>query len=200
MTPFQLNQKVRDLIQKARIVSFATWHDTHPAAAIALFQAADDEKQYLTDPDLNQIQGLAPAQSEMVAIAAQLRDQAKGIVDEARAEVLTTFADIMAPGGGLYPAERAEACWRDFWHFLRCVSYGIAGGRSDYLSDVGLAYMQQLYRELNVPLAAMVVGVTGLKSASLKRLAATDPGAQVNYDALVPYFDRLIAALSQFKA
>jgi allophycocyanin-B len=82
----------------------------------------------------------------------------------------------MAPGGGLYPAERAEACWRDFWHFLRCVSYGIAGGRSDYLSDVGLAYMQQLYRELNVPLAAMVVGVTGLKSASLKRLAATDPG------------------------
>jgi hypothetical protein len=87
MTPFQLNQKVRDLIQKARIVSFATWHDTHPAAAIALFQAADDEKQYLTDPDLNQIQGLAPAQSEMVAIAAQLRDQAKGIVDEARAEV-----------------------------------------------------------------------------------------------------------------
>ncbi|AFY72099.1 Phycocyanin (plasmid) [Thalassoporum mexicanum PCC 7367] len=193
MTPFQLNAKVRELIEKARIVSFETWQDTHPPEAIALFQAADDDRRYLTDPELNQIQALAPAQSEMVSIAAQLRDEAKGIVDEARAEVLRTFPDITAPGGGLYPPERAEACWRDFWHFLRCVTYGIAGGRTDYLSAVGLDYLQQLYHELSVPLEAMVEGLGCLKNASLQRLTPA------HADSLSPYFDRLIAELKQFK-
>ncbi|HEY9833119.1 MAG TPA: phycobilisome protein [Stenomitos sp.] len=192
MTKPQLSEKVRELIQKARIVSFATWESTHPAEAIQCFQAADDAGRYLTDEDLQHIQAIAPNLSQLIPIARQLRDQVNDIVNEARATVLNTFPTITQPGGGLYPAERADACWRDFWHFLRCITYGIAGQHTDYTSTDGLHYMQLLYQELQVPLDAMVVGLEGIKAASLKRVA---PEQQVN---LVPYFDHLIEKLKQF--
>ena len=37
----------------------------------------------------------------------------------AKAAVLQQFPGITAPGGGLYPAARSEACWRDFCAFLQ---------------------------------------------------------------------------------
>ena len=176
-----LSPLVQALIVKARIVSFAAWSPTYSAELIARFQAADDERRYLTDADLAGLDS---------AVAALLRDQAAAIVDEARAVVLQQFPGILEPGGGLYPAARSEACWRDFWHFLRCVSYGIAGQQMDYLSASGLSAMQQLYVELQVPLPAMVVGLEALKAASLRRL---DDRQQTGL-----YFDPLIAALKTF--
>lgn len=189
----QLNEKVRELIQKARIVSFATWQNTHPAEAIQLFQVADDEGRYLTDEDLQQIQQIAPATTAFIPVVQQLRDRVSEIVDEARTQVLEKFPHITQPGGGLYPAVRADACWRDFWHFLRCITYGIAGQHTDYTSAEGLHYMQLLYQELQVPLDAMVVGLEGIKTASLKRV---EPEQQA---ILAPYFDRLIEQLKQFR-
>jgi Phycobilisome protein len=76
---------------------------------------------------------------------------------------------------------------------LRCATYGIAGGRVDYTSDVGLHNMDLLYQELQVPLAAMVLGLQELKVASLARI---EPD---NRASLVPYFDRLISKLQEFK-
>jgi Phycobilisome protein len=178
-----LSPLVQALITKARIVSFTEWAPAHSAEVIARFQAADDERRYLTDADLAGLDGAVPA---------LLRDQAAAIVDEARIEVLRQFPGILEPGGGLYPAARSEACWRDFWQFLRCVSYGIAGQQTHYLSAPGLAAMAQLYGELQVPLPAMVVGVEALKVASLRRL---EPGQAA---AMGAYFDPLISALKSF--
>ncbi|MBH8577188.1 phycobilisome protein [Nostocaceae cyanobacterium CENA369] len=189
----QLSEKVLELIKKARIVSFTTWQDTHPAEAIQRFQAADDQGRYLTDEDFQQLQRLVPATAELIPVAQMLRDRVSDIVNEARNEVLTTFPSITQPGGGLYPPERAEACWRDFWHFLRCITYGIAGGRVDYTSTEGLHYMQLLYQELHVPLDAMVLGLEEIKAASLKRV---EPQQQ---SVLAPYFDRLIGQLQKFE-
>ncbi len=187
-----LSDNVRELIQKARIVSFATWQNTHSAGAIQFFQRADDEGRYLTEGDLAQIQQLVPATATFSSVVQQLRDRVSEIIDEARASVLVAFPDIIQPGGGLYPEARADACWRDFWHFLRCITYGIAGQHTDYTSPEGLGYMQQLYEELQVPLKAMIVGLEGIKTASLKRVS---PDQQ---DTLAPYFDSLIAELKQF--
>lgn len=189
----QLSDKVRELIQKARIVSFSTWQDTHPAAAIQRFQDADDQGRYLTNEDIQQIQHIAPATIALLPIAQQLRDSVNEIVDEARSQVLKTFPTITQPGGDLFPPERANACWRDFWHFLRCITYGIAGQHTDYTSAEGLHYMQLLYQELRVPLDAMVVGVEGIKTASLKRVK---PDQQT---LLAPYFDPLIQQLKRFR-
>ena len=193
MSIMQLSEKVRELIQKARIVSFATWQDTHSAETTQRLQAADDEGRYLTNEDLQQLQQLAPNSSGLIAVASMLRDRAVEIVDEARAGVLTKFPTITQPGGGLYPPERAEACWRDFWHFLRCITYGIAGHRTDYTSAEGLEFMQELYQELQVPLEAMVVGLEGIKTASLNRV---EPDHQ---EAIAPYFTHLVEELKHFK-
>ncbi|MGH1392814.1 MAG: phycobilisome protein [Trichormus sp.] len=193
MTKPTLSAAVRELIQKARIVSFTSWQSTHPPQAIARFQAADDEGRYLTDEDLQQIEMLMPANKAFISVSQQLRDRVHEIVDEARNQVLTTFPNITQPGGGLYPAARADACWRDFWHFLRCITYGIAGERTDYTSTEGLHYMQLLYKELQVPLDAMVVGLEGIKVASLKRVESEH---QKN---LAPYFEHLIEQLKQFR-
>jgi Phycobilisome protein len=188
----QLSEEVIALIQKARIVSFATWSDSHPAAAIQIFQQADDDRLYLTDAELQKITELVPNQAQFTAVVTLLRDSVADIVNEARVGVLQAFPDIMEPGGGLYPAERADACWRDFWHFLRCITYGIAGQRTDYTNREGLHYMNLLYEELQVPLEAMVVGLEGIKVASLKRV---EPDQQ---ELLAVYFDKLINRLKKF--
>ncbi|MGD1862196.1 MAG: phycobilisome protein [Leptolyngbyaceae cyanobacterium] len=191
MSPVSFSEKVRELIQQARIVSFATWQEAYPTAVIHRFQAADDERRYLTNMDCEQIQALMPETANSLAIAQSLKGQVVSIVNEARGGVLENFPDITQPGGGLYPVERADACWRDFWHFLRCITYGIAAQRTDYTSAEGLRAMRLLYQELQVPLDAMVVGLEGIKRASLSRLETATVAVE-------PYFDHLIAELRQF--
>jgi hypothetical protein len=191
-----LSERAQQLIKQARIVSFSAWQERYSPEAIALFQAADDAGRYLSDSDLADLAQLtsqaSPQTTQAYAHAMLLRDRVAEIVDEARAEVLTQFPGITAPGGDLYPALRAEACWRDFWHFLRCISYGIAGQQVTYTNPPGLQAMQELYQELQVPLQAMVLGLEGLKRASLKRLPETER------DSLQPYFDHLIEQMKQF--
>ncbi len=188
----QLSDRVKELIAKSRIVSFASWEQSYPKEVIQLFQTADDEGRYLTDEDLEEIGAVSPDRASLLNIARFLRDRVSEIVVEAREQVLLAYPDITQPGGSLYPPERAEACWRDFWHFLRCITYGIAGGKTDFISSEGLDYMNLLYQELQVPLAAMVLGLENLKSASLRRLPDNEG------DSLTPYFDRLINQLRTF--
>ena len=194
-----LSDRAKQLIPKARIVSFEGWSDVSPEI-VARFQSADDDKYYLTDDDLAAVKASLGAPDPTLKsvglnaneVVITLRDQAASIVDEARAVVLITFPDILEPGGGLYPAMRAEACWRDFWQFLRCITYGVAGGQHHYTSTAGLEAMALLYAELSVPLPAMVTGLIGIKRASLQRFPVE------SYPALSPYFDHLIARLSTF--
>jgi hypothetical protein len=185
-----LTEKVKDLIAKAQIVSFDRWE--HPSESIDLFQTADNHRVYLTDEEYDLIGILSPQTSSLIPISKLLRDRVVEIVDEARADVLVEFPTITEPGGGLYPAMRAEACWRDFWHYLRPVTYAIAGGQSQYTSAEGLKYMHLLYQELAVPLDAMAVGLDGLKAASLRRMEASQQ------DVIAPYFDDLIVSLKSF--
>ncbi|WP_413160061.1 phycobilisome protein [Capilliphycus salinus ALCB114379] len=195
-----LTERAKQLIPKARIVSFAHWEATIPEATIAMFQAADDEGRYPSDTDLDQLVATfetfpdaeKSAALARVGVARLLRDRADTIVTDARETVLAQYPGITDPGGDLYPPERAKACWRDFWHFLRCITYGIAGGQTEYTSEEGLHYMELLYQELNVPLQAMVCGLEGLKAASLKRLPASDP------EDIAPYFDHLITQMRRF--
>ncbi|MDZ8185540.1 MAG: phycobilisome protein [Nostoc sp. ChiSLP02] len=189
----QLTETVKQLIAKARIMSFAQWQQSHPQAAIAIFQAADDNLRYLSDEDLVEIQTLAPNHCALIPVAQLLRDRAGEIVDEAREQVLLTYPEIIEPGGDLYPPERAQACWRDFWHFLRCITYGIAGGHAEYTSPTGLHYMNLVYQELQVPLDAMILGLKSIKAASLKRCQGN------HQETLTPYFDHLIAQLAAFQ-
>ena len=185
-----LSDKVKELIKKSRIVSFEDWQ--HPPEAIAIFQQADDAGKYLTDEEIAKIKAIVPDLSQGLEQGKVLRDNVSEIVSQARSVVLDANPGILEPGGGLYPPMRAEACWRDFWHFLRCISYGISGQSINYTSDRGLNYMEQLYRELEVPLDAMVLGLEQLKVFSLQEFKSGE------HEKLEPYFDRLIESMSQF--
>jgi hypothetical protein len=186
-----LSDRVKELIKKSRIVSFESWQD-YPSEVIATFQAADVQGRYLSEDDIKQINHYVPSLSDNLAQGRILRDNVAEIVSKARSVVLAANPQITEPGGDLYPPMRAEACWRDFWHFLRCISYGISGQSVNYTSDRGLSYMEQLYQELQVPLDAMVLGLEQLKLFSLKKFP---PDQQ---DDLEPYFDRLIESMSKF--
>ena len=187
-----LSDKVKELIKKSQIVSFKTWQEKYSEQVIDIFQKADDEGRYLSDRDIQQLNKLTPELEESLAQAKLLRDNAPDLVGKAREEVIAAFPNITEPGGGLYPPIRAEACWRDFWHFLRCISYGIAGVSIDYTSQKGISFMEQLYQELQVPLDAMVLGLENLKFYSLQEFAAEKRSD------LEPYFEQLINQLKQF--
>ena len=184
-----LSDKVKQLIEKSRIVNF-DWQ--YPPAVIDIFQQADNERRFLTDEEIDKIKTIAPSLSEGLTQGKVLRDKVNDIVSSAREVVLKTYPDLTEEGGGLYPPIRAEACWRDFWHFMRCISYGVSGQALNYTSDRGLGYMEQLYRELQVPLNAMILGLEQLKVFSLQKF---EPSQQQD---LEPYFDRLIESMSKF--
>lgn len=185
-----LSDKVKELIKKSRIVSFQDWQ--YSPKVIAIFQQADDEGKYLSDDDITKLEQLVPSLSNSLEQGKVLREQVTKIVSQARAVVLDANPGITEPGGGLYPPMRAEACWRDFWHFLRCISYGISGQSVNYTSDSGLNYMEQLYQELAVPLDAMVLGLEQLKFFGLQEFAPTQR------QELEPYFERLIESMREF--
>ncbi len=187
-----LSDKVKELIKKSRIVSFAAWEEKYPDSAIAIFQEADDRGEYLSDEAIEQLKAIAPNCQDSLEQAKILRDNVNTIVSQARGEILATYPQITEPGGGLYPPVRAEACWRDFWHFLRCISYGIALQCVEYTSPEGLGYMKELYQELQVPLDAMVLGLENLKFYSLKQFATEQQAS------LAPYFNHLIGEMKQF--
>lgn len=187
-----ISERAKQLIPQARIVSFAPWKDLYSDEVIQIFQQADDEGRYLTDEDLEQIKTLSPDTSSSVERAKLLREKASDIVAQAREKVLATYPNIIEPNGDLYPPERAEACWRDFWHFLRCITYGIAGNSPQFTSLEGLENMQLLYQELRVPLPAMICGLENLKIFSLQQFNAEEQ------DSLEPYFEHLTNQLKQF--
>ncbi|MEG4808937.1 phycobilisome protein [Microcoleus sp. F8-D3] len=188
----QLSERAKQLIPQARIVSFANWKNLYSDEVIAIFQDADNQSRYLTDEDLERLENLHPHLSLMLEKARLLREQAPNIVADARKKVLADFPNITEPGNDLYPPERAEACWRDFWQFLRCITYGIAGNNPQFTSPEGLKNMKLLYQELRVPVSAMICGLEQLKKVSLQHFNSEDR------DLLSLSFDHLITGLKKF--
>jgi hypothetical protein len=188
-----LSPAVQELIAKAQIVSFEGWIGAVKPEVIRVFEEANEERQYLTDEQLHQLSNQGEQNEEWLGIAKQLRDRAPEIIDQARSVVLERFPNITQPGGALYPPKRAENCWRDFWHFLRCIHYGIAGKCDQYTSSEGLHYMDLLYQELAVPLDAMILGLETMKKISVEGFGGDKK------EELFPYFDHLIDRLKRFE-
>jgi hypothetical protein len=185
-----LSERAQQLIPKAKIMSFANW--PYNQSAIAIWQQADDETRYLTDEDFRRLVSLEANLLASGQKAQKLRDNAKKIVDAAHQSVLSQFPTINEPGGDLYPPYRAEACWRDFWNFLRCITYGITGQQIPYTSAEGLENMRLLYQELQVPLEAMIWGLEGLKKYGLECFSESEKAE------ITPYFDHLITVMQKF--
>ena len=187
-----LSERAKQLIPKARIFSVEQLENQYSSSVIQVFIDADNNSNYLSDEDFDNLTNQLPQLKENLFASKLLRENASQIVDSARKQVLVKFPNIIEEGGELYPPFRAEACWRDFWHFLRTISYGIAGNNRSFTSTEGLKNMKLLYEELKVPLPAMIVGLENLKVYGLSYFPSQQQGE------LAPYFDHLIAQMKLF--
>ena len=80
----ELTERAKQLIPKAKIVSFKSWEKVLPTEIIQLFQTADNEARYLTDNDLNSLKNSSKLPIFSIEAASLLKDSASKIVDEAR--------------------------------------------------------------------------------------------------------------------
>ncbi len=93
------------------------------------------------------------------------------LIKSARLAIEVEFPGIMEPGGGLYPPERAHACWRDLGQFLATASaVESVGGR---IRPESIGKLRELYKELEVPLDAMLRGLEHLARGA-RRVDAHD--------------------------
>lgn len=172
----------------------------------SVVEAAFQENRYLTDEELDRVvketagDGTSCGPSERKAIASVIREQHQAIIQSARSRVYDKFPGIDQPGGGLYPAVRAEACWRDFDKFLQCVSYGTAAGVSSFTDASGAAIMGELYQEMKVPLDAMREGARGLREATQSAAQGAGPEAQAGVRAAEDALAHLITVLDAYTA
>ncbi|KAA8495026.1 Allophycocyanin alpha chain [Porphyridium purpureum] len=170
-------------------------YNTEACGAFA--EQAEKEKRFLSLSELAQVRNKnPPGNAEMAAF---LEERVDAIVQAARERMLETFPGIDQPGGGLFPAFRAKACWRDFVEFVRVVTYSVALGlEDDFLDPVGLSIMEKLYEEFEVPLDAMVFGVCSLRDVSAE-MAKERGFDETEWDLWVkPAFGRLIIALESY--
>jgi Phycobilisome protein len=121
-----------------------------------------------------------------------LRDSCDDIVRAARREVTEAYPGIDMPGGDLYPAFRADACWRDLQNFVRVASYGcvcVSDANAKYLNPEGCAILNSIYNELEVPRRAMLTGIRACSSAAGSIIGEKDDEAkqhlQISFEELV---------------
>ena len=95
-------------------------------------------------------------------------------MNQARAQLLATQPHLVQPGGALHPQDRAEACWRDCWNFLRVIIYAVACNQSCFTNPSGMAALRELYRRMNVPIEGMNIALGQLKEKTLEGVSRSN--------------------------
>ncbi|WP_197461117.1 phycobilisome polypeptide [Synechococcus sp. MIT S9504] len=145
-----------------------------PEKLRVLIHEADQNKRLLTDEEIHLCCGWSGLEA---APLAALQRQASELVDRARADLLKEQPQLMQPGGQLFPQERAEACWRDCFHFLRVSLYGTALLRTDVTDSEGMRCLAQLYALLDVPVPALLLALECLRLHSVTSYRKLGAGA-----------------------
>ena len=98
----------------------------------------------------------------------QLQGQAQPLVDQARHDLLEAQPHLVKPGGALYPEHRAEACWRDCFHFFRVCCYAVAVAEPKFTNPQGMAALGELYAALGVPVDGLLLALARLQELATK--------------------------------
>ena len=131
-----------------------------PSHVRQVLEEADHTKRLLSTDEINQL----CANSGVNASALNaLQQQVEHLVDTTRQELLAEQPELVQPGGALHPAHRAEACWRDCFHFLRVCLYGVAIRRPNVTDPEGMEALGELYRAVGVPIDALLIALACLR-------------------------------------
>jgi hypothetical protein len=158
-----MKNKLDLLIDKARILGL-TYDNTIPDDLRAIYHTADNIRRPLSAVELEKVCSFSGIDSTPIQ---HLQEKAPAIVTAVKKRLLAEEPELIQIGGALYPEVRAQACWRDCWHFLRIAIYALAADRTEFTHRPGVNGLGDLYRELNVPIASMARALSHLRNESV---------------------------------
>ena len=158
------NTDFKTLVQTAQVQGLSINEDL-PQATRRILERADQAQSHLTSEELTTI---CQASGIDQSLPSSLIQRSDHLVNQARALLLATQPDLVQPGGALHPEDRADACWRDCWNFLRVITYAVACNQSCFTNPSGMAALRELYRRMNVPIEGMNIALIQLKKLALE--------------------------------
>ena len=167
---------IRQLAAKAQVLGLPQQPHLSQSSR-ELLQQADQERRLLSS---SEVQSLCQLSGVMAAPLEQLQAQAQPLVDQARHDLLEAQPHLVKPGGALYPEHRAEACWRDCFHFLRVCCYAAAVAQPKFTNPQGMAALGELYAALGVPVDGLLLALARLQELATKSYGdASAPSSDV---------------------
>ena len=170
------NTDFKTLVQTAQVQGLSLNQDL-PQATRSILGRADQAQRQLSSDELTticQVSGID------VSLADNLIQRSDQLVNQARAHLIATQPHLVQPGGALHPEDRAEACWRDCWNFLRVITYAVACNQSCFTNPSGMAALRELYRRMNVPIEGMNIALGQLKEKALEGVSRSNDRQLIN--------------------
>ena len=164
------NTDLKTLVQTAQVQGLSLNQDL-PQATRSILERADQAQRQLSSDELTticQVSGID------VSLADNLIQRSDQLVKQARAHLIATQPHLVQPGGALHPEDRAKACWRDCWNFLRVITYAVACNQSCFTNPSGMAALRELYRRMNVPIEGMNIALGQLKEKALEGVSRSN--------------------------
>ena len=170
------NTDFKTLVQTAQVQGLSLNQDL-PHDTRSILKRADQAQRQLTSEELTTI---CQASGIDVSLADNLIQRSDQLVNQARAHLIATQPHLVQPGGALHPEDRAEACWRDCWNFLRVITYAVACNQSCFTNPSGMAALRELYRRMNVPIEGMNIALGQLKEKALEGVSRSNDRQLIN--------------------
>lgn len=170
------NTDLKTLVQTAQVQGLSLNQDL-PQATRSILERADQAQRQLSSDELTticQVSGID------VSLADNLIQRSDQLVNQARAHLIATQPHLVQPGGALHPEDRADACWRDCWNFLRVITYAVACNQSCFTNPSGMAALRELYRRMNVPIEGMNIALGQLKEKALEGVSRSNDRQLIN--------------------
>ena len=170
------NTDFKTLVQTAQVQGLSINQEL-PQATRSIVERADQAQRQLTSDELATICQVSGIDESLADNLIQRSDQ---LVNQARGHLLETQPHLVQPGGALHPKDRAEACWRDCWNFLRVITYAVACNQCCFTNPSGMAALRELYRRMNVPLEGMNIALGQLKNLALEGVSRSNNRRLIN--------------------
>ena len=170
------NTDFKTLVQTAQVQGLSINQEL-PQATRSILERADQAQRQLTSDELSTICQVSGIDG---SLADNLIQRSDHLVNQARAHLLETQPHLVQPGGALHPEDRADACWRDCWNFLRVITYAVACNQSCFTNPSGMAALRELYRRMNVPIEGMNIALGQLKEKALEGVSRSNDRQLIN--------------------
>ena len=170
------NTDFKTLVQTAQVQGLSINQEL-PQATRSIVERADQAQRQLSSDELTTICQVSGIDGSLADNLIQRSDQ---LVNQARAHLIATQPHLVQPGGALHPEDRAEACWRDCWNFLRVITYAVACNQSCFTNPSGMAALRELYRRMNVPIEGMNIALGQLKEKALEGVSRSNDRQLIN--------------------